>query len=280
VAFPDVRGPAFQEARLRLQAQVAEDVETPFRRIASELRAQLAPGYPPLIGTPASVGGLDQGRVLEVWRRSHQSSAMTLVVSAPVAPEVVLAATRGLGAPEESAGPPLDAPAPPGPRLAEPEALRTWYGEARAVGAAGNPSASVVARLVSAQLEASAGRFEAGVELWELADRCVLAIVGAAYASDAQAMRRAVSGALARVRDSLDGRAVAATVADLRRGLLVEARTPAGLVALVGRAVENGGDPGAAARDAVALASVDVDSIRRFLDEILQRAPSVAQVRP
>jgi transcription initiation factor TFIIIB Brf1 subunit/transcription initiation factor TFIIB len=93
-------------------------------------------------------------------------------------------------------------------------------------------------------------------------------------------MRRAVSGALAGVRDGLDGKAVAAAVAEFRRDLLVEARTPAGLVAIVGRAAETRTDPRAAADDAAALASVDVATIRRRLDEMLRLPPSVAQVRP
>jgi len=280
VASPDVEGPAFQEARLRLQARVAGDVETPFGRVAATLRSLVAPGQPPLEGTRGSVAGLDAARVREVWRRSHQSSAMTLVVSAPVAPEVVLAATRGLGAPEESAGPPLDAPPRPEPQPPPPEALRTWYGEARTAGSAGDPLGPVLARLVAARLRAMGGRFELGVELWELPDRWVLAIIGASYAADAQAMRRAVSGVLAGVRDTLDGEAVAAALAALRRERLIEARTPAGLVAVVGRAAESRGDPGAAARDAAALARVDAGSVRRFLDEVLALPPSVAQVLP
>lgn len=280
VASPDVEGPAFQEARLRLETEVAADVETPARRIAGLLRAQVAPGYPPLQGTRGSVAGLDAARVEEVWSRSHQASAMTLVVSAPVAPEVVLAATRGMGAPEEAAGPPLDAPPASEPRPPSPEAIRTWYGEAREAGAVGDPSGPVVARLVAARLQALGGPFEVGVELWELPDRWALVVIGAARPSDAQAMRRAVSGALAGVRDGLDGKAVAAAVAELRRDLLVEARTPAGLVAIVGRAAETRTDPRAAADDAAALASVDVDTIRRRLDEMLRLPPSVAQVRP
>lgn len=280
VASPDVEGPGFQEARLRLEAEVAADVETPSRRIAGLLRAQVAPGYPPLEGTRGSVAGLDPARVAAVWRRSHQPSGMTLVVSAPVAPEVVLAATRGLGAPEEAAGPPADEPPPSEPRPPSPEAIRDWYGEARGAGAIGDPSGPVVARLVAARLRALGGPFEVGVELWELPDRWVLAVMGAARPAGAQALRRAVSGALADVRGTLEATAVAAAVAELRRDLLVEARTAAGLVAVVGRALEARADPRAAADDAAALVSVDVDQVRRRLDGMLGVPPVVAQVRP
>lgn len=280
VTSPDLEGPGFQEARLRLEAEVTADVETPSRRIAGLLRAQVAPGHPPLQGTRGSVAGLDPARVANVWRRSHQASAMTLVVSAPVAPEVVLAATRGLGAPEEAAAPPPDAAPPSEPRPPSPEAIRTWYGEARGAGGVGDPSGPVVARLVAARLRALDSPFEVGVELWELPDRWVLAVMGAAPPSDAQALRRAVAGALADVRGSLDPRSVTAAVAELRRDLLVEARTPAGLVAVVGRALEATDDPRAAADDAAALASVDVDAVRRRLEEMLRVPPAVAQVRP
>ncbi len=280
VASPDVDSPTFQEARHRLEAEVAADVEIPSRRVAALLRAQVAPGYPPLSGTRGSVAILDAARTREVWARSHQSSAMTLVVSAPVAPEVVLAATRGLGALEETAAPPLDAPAPSEPRPSSPEAVRAWFGEARSVGTVGDPTALVVARLVAARLASLPGPFELGVELWELPDVWEIAIIGNARTADAQAMRRAVSGAIAGVRETLDGKAVAAAVAQLKRDILVAARTPEGLVGLVGRAVEIRGDPRAAADEAAALANVNVDGILRRLDEMLAVSPNVAQVRP
>jgi predicted Zn-dependent peptidase len=279
VAPPDVEGPAFQEARLRLLGEAAEAVETPAGRVAAELRAQVAPELPPLAGTPASVQALGGARVREVWMRTHQASAMTLLVSAPVVPEVVLAATRGMGAPEEGAAPPLDARLP-APRVPEPQALRSWYGEAWTVAAPGDPRSLVIASLVADRLRRGPQEMQASVELWELPGRAVLAVVGSAPGPGAAAMRRTVSGTLAAVRSSLDRTSVASAVAALRQDLLLESRTSAGLVALVGRALEAEGDPWAADRQREALLSLDEAAVRALLDEMLRQAPRSAQVRP
>jgi predicted Zn-dependent peptidase len=280
VAAPDVLGPGFAEARLRLQERAAVAVETPAGRVAAELRGQLAPGAAPLEGTPASARALDPARVREVWMRSHQSSAMTLVVAAPLVPEVVLAATRGLGAPEEAAAPPPEAPVPGGSRPSPPQALRSWYGEAWAVGAPGDPRGVVLASLVADRLRGQGQETEASVELWDLPDRQALAVVGSSWPRSAQAMRRKVSGALASVRDGLDEGAVAQAVARARRDAMMAARTPAGMVATVGRAMEADGDPLSASRAAEALGSVDLASVRGLLDGLLAQRPRTSQVRP
>jgi hypothetical protein len=280
VAAPDVTGPGLAEARLRLQGEAAGAVETPSGRVAADLRSQLAPGLPPLEGTPASVQALDAARVREVWLRSHQPSAMTLVVSAPVVPEVVLAATRGIGAPEESAAPPLEARAPAGSRPAAAPSVRSWYGEAWSVAAPGDPRGAIVASLVADRLRDHSAGIEASVELWDLPDRSVLAVVGASWMRDAQAMRRSVSGALALTRDALDEGAVAGAAAQVRRDLMMVTRTPAGLVAVVGRAMEADGDPLSAARGLEALLAVDARGVRELLDQLLRQGPRTAQVRP
>jgi predicted Zn-dependent peptidase len=280
VAAPDVTGPAFAEARLRIQGEAAAALETPSRRVAAALRAQAAPGLPPLEGTPASVQALDPARVRQVWLRSHQASAMTLVVSAPLVPEVVLAATRGMGAPEEAAAPPADAPVPGPPRTAAPPPLRVWYGEAVLIPGLRDPRGAVVASLVADRLRDSTAGMEATVELWDLPSGSVLALIASAWTANSQSMRRSVSGALARTRDALDETAAAGAVARARRELMLAASTPEGLVATVGRAMEADGDPHSAAREMAALQAVDAASVRSFLDELVRQRPRTAEVRP
>lgn len=280
VSAPDVAGAGFAEALRRLQDRAAVAVETPAGRIAAELWAQFAPGTPPLDGTPASVRSADAARVREVWLRSHQSSAMTLVVSAPLVPEVVLAATRGMGAPEETAAPPPDAPAPSAPRLGATQSLRSWYGEGWAMGPPGDPRAAVLAFLVADQLRGRGPEVEAFVELWDLPDHQALAVIGAAWPRNAQAMRRTVSGALVAARNALDEPTVAAAVARARRELLWAARTPAGMVATVGRAMEADGNPLSAGRYVEALSSMDLVSVRDLLEQILAQRPRTSEVRP
>ncbi|HSW29135.1 MAG TPA: hypothetical protein VLH75_06505 [Longimicrobiales bacterium] len=280
VASPDVTGPGFAEVRLRLQGDATAAVETPSGRVGADLRSQIAPGLPPLEGTPASLQAMDAARVREVWLRSHQPSTMTLVVSAPVAPEVVLAATRGMGAPEESAAPPPGAPASAGSRTAAPQSLRSWYGEAWPVGSPRDPLGAVAASLLAEQLRTGPSGIEVRVELWDLVDRSVLAVVASSWSRNAQAMRRAVSGAIAATRGTLDDGAVERAAAQARRNGMMAARTPAGLVAVVGRAMEADGDPLSAQRDMEALQAVDAASVRDLLDRLLRQGPRTAQVRP
>ena len=279
VAEPDLRGPEFSEARVRLQAAAGGGQETPGGLLLSRLRSGISRGSPSLQGSPASAAAMDAGRVVGLWRRTHQASAMTLVTSAPVVPEVILAATRGIGAPESARGGPPDAPARAAPRSGA-ETLRTHFGEAFAGGGVGDPHAQVAALLVARSLAEPAVPFELGVQLWELADQWVLAVTGAAYSRDAAAMRRAVSGALTRTRTALDADAVARAVAQLRRDEMLRARTPGGLVAVVGRAAEAGGEPEAAARSLQALSAVDATSLRAYLDRLIRGGPVRAEVTP
>jgi predicted Zn-dependent peptidase len=281
VAAPDVDSPAFQSARALLLEAVAEGVETPAGRVASELRAQIAGEHPPVMGTPASVSGLDPARVRQVWLRSHQATGMSLVVSAPVIPEVVLAATRGMGAPEGSAGPPLDAPPPSPPRRVAPQALRTWYGEVWRGGSPADPQGLVLARLLTTHLRAQTSDFEVSVELWELPGHWAFAVVGAAYGRTVAPMRRTVSGALDGARASLDAAAVQRAVALERSDLLLRSRTPAGLVEEVGRAMDSAdGDPWAAAHALESLERTDLATLRAFVDGILSAGSQKAEVRP
>jgi hypothetical protein len=204
---------------------------------------------------------------------------MTLVVSAPVVPEVVLAATRGMGAPEGEPWAPSD-PAPGASRTAAPQSLRSWYGEAWSLPGPGDPRGAIVATLVADRLRDDAEGLEASVELWELPDRSVLTVIGSSWPRNAQAMRRAVSSVLARTRNDLDDVAVAAAVARARRQLMLSVRTPAGLVAAVGRAMEAEGNPFAAARRMEELQIVDAASVRALFDELFRQSPRTAEVRP
>ena len=273
--------PAFQEGRERLATLAIEASESPQRRVAAELRGQASPGLLPVEGTPGSVAALDPGSLRSFWARTHQPSSMTLVAAASVAPEVLLAATQGMGAQQGSAAPPVDTPAPAEPRRGVAQTLRTWYGEAWSAPGPLSAEAAVAAILVSRHLQGSRlPGLELSVELWEFPDRWVLAVVGAAYPRDVQAMRRTVSNALSGARAALEPSAVAEAVAQLRRERLLLARTPAGLVSVVGRNLDATGDPRAAVTAAEALDRAGTEGVRSLLDDLLRRPPHTAQVRP
>ncbi len=264
-------------ARLTLEEEAARPLETPRGRLTTDLRTQVAPGLTRPEGTRATVTGLDQARLRDVWRRSHQASSMTLVVSAPVVPEVILAGSRTMGAAEAGAAPPLDAPTPPSVRRTNIQSIRSWYGEAFSGEPVGDVHGPVIALLVAESLRESQGEYETSVELWELPHRWVLTILGAAYPGQARSMRAAVTSAVSGALEGLEPRAVDAAVARTRRTLFLGARTPAGLVEAVGRAMEASRDAREAARQAEALDRVDATSVRQVLEALLQRGPARAE---
>lgn len=280
VGEPDLADVPFTDARQNLERVLAETREAPGPHVAARLRREVVPQFPPVIGTPGSFLLHGPARVREVWLRSHRAPAMTLVASAGVAPEVVLAATRGLGVPGGDPPPPVDAPAPPDPRSQDLQTLRTWFGAAWTGGTPEQPEGPVATLLVADALRARTEGFESGVELWELPDRWAIAAMGAAYARDVTRMRRAVSGAVAAARADLTDEAVRGVVARVRRDLLLRARTPGGLVGVVGRAMEASGDPQAAARYAAALSRIDRQAMDAFLAALDQRGPATVEVRP
>lgn len=279
VVAPEVNSPTFEEARLRLAEEASRGIETPRDFLTATLRRGVAKGVPPLEGTPSTVATLDAASVLDLWRRTHQSRTMTLVASVPVVPEVVLAATRGLGAPDGAPSDPLDAPPPPaGP--SDIQTLRHWRGVSYSGGAAGDPLGPTAALLTADYVATVADGFEMAVELWELPDRWALTILGSAYERGTRAMERAVAEALQGARDTLTPQSVADARARVRREILLRARTPSGLVSVVGRATDASGDPLAALAYLDDLERIDADRVRAFFDELLASGPVTAEVDP
>jgi predicted Zn-dependent peptidase len=265
--------------RLRLAQRVARSEETPGGRIVDDLRRQVAPDLPPLLGTSATVAQLDAARLRNVWRRSHRPEAMRLVVAAPVVPEVVLAAVQGMGsaAPEQ---PPLDAPPPPEGSRSPAQSLRTWHGEAWSAGSPADPRATVAAILLADHLALQADGFEAGVHLEALQDRWLLVVAGAAYPQNLRRMRQAVSGSLRTTRDALTPDWVDEAVHRARRDILFAARTPSGLVARIGRDMEVTGSHDAATDYLQALSALTLQDMARYMDGLLAAGAFAAEVRP
>jgi hypothetical protein len=280
VAAPDSSTAAMDAALQHLEDAQARARETPDGKIAADLRRAVAPGVSPLEGSAATLTGLDVARIRAVWRRSHQSSAMTLVVSSPMVPEVVLAATRGMGAPEAAAAGPPDAPAPADRSRSQVQTLRSWYGEAYGAGTDRDPVAAVTALLVADALDARSAGYEVGVELWDLPARSVLVLTGAAYPRNAESMRMAVSGTLEALRSRLDEATVRDAAARARARVLLDARTPGGLVEVVGRAMEPAGDPQAATRRLQELSRVGLGDVAALVDRMRALGPVRAEVRP
>ncbi len=281
VAEPDLGKGSFDGALQEVKQREGPDRETPAGLIAVELRRAVEPGNLPLDGTLRSLTSLDTARVRDVWARTHQTSKMTVVVSASVAPEAILAAIHGLGA---SAGPadivPIPTPPPASSRPARPQTLRTWYGVAFDGGARADVRAPVAALLVSDHLRRSVHGFDARVELWDLRDRWVLTAFGAAYQPELPDMRRTVSDAVRSTADALDPDSVRTAVGRVYRSILFQARTPRGLVSVVGRWLDATGDPGAAHTFLDRLHAVDSGDMASYFTRLLSSSPVHAEVRP
>lgn len=280
VAAPDTAQASLDAARAHLRAIQDRATETPDGRVAAELRAAVSPDTPPPEGTPQVLDQLDGRRIEAVWRRSHQASGMTLVVSSPLVPEAVLAATRGMGAPpEDSAGPP-QTPVRSRRSRVRVQTLRAWYALAYEAGGTRDPVAEVAARLVASGLRHRSAGYQTDVELWDLPGRSVLVLTGAAYPRGAAAMRRAVSGTVQAVRQGLDASAVRSAASAARFDILDAARTARGLVEVVGRSLEPDGNPDAAARHVEALARVRLPAVEALLEQMMKRGPVRTEVRP
>jgi predicted Zn-dependent peptidase len=270
----------FAQAVTALEAEVERLQETPSGRIAARLREQAAPSTPPLGGTRGSLGRMTLADVRALWSRTHQVERMTLVVAGDVPLEVLLSAFGALGAPAtEAAYGPSDA-AISQPSRPAAQVIRHWYGEAHVVPDASDPHAEVAAVLLAGTLEASGGSFEAEVQLWQLPETRVLAVIGAAYSRNRQEMIRRVQGAVAETIATLDEQGVRDAVSRVRSDLLMGARSPAGRAGLVGLGMEAEGDPTGARELLSELDSVTSGSVRAFLEAQAGTDPYRAEVRP
>jgi predicted Zn-dependent peptidase len=270
---------AFRQIRSELASTARARSETPGGRILAELRERVAPGAPPIGGTLATLERLTRGDIRSLWARTHQSHRMRLVVSGSVPLEVLLVSFQEMGAPGSPAPDPVERPAPSAGRP-RTQVLRRWYGEARATPAIRDPRAEVGTLLVAETLRRAGDPFESEVQLLELHDRKILAVLGAAYARNRSAMRRRVSTALDETLAGLSAAEVERVGQALRADLLTRARTPEGRVELVGRHLDATGDPGGAVEYMEALARVSPSSLEAFLRELAAREPATAEVRP
>lgn len=280
VRRPDDGEVARALARVRQEAE--RERETPTGVLVGRLRQGVAPELPPTGGSTASLQEMTTGTVAGLWGRTHLRDRMTVVASGPLPVEVLLAGILDAGVPEGGEGPGAvaDRPLPSLRDVTRAQVLRSWYGEAWTVGTPDDPRTAVVARLMAERLRSLPGRVEAGAELWELGGRAALVVTGAAYSADAAAMRRRIQGLRQEVAQAVDPGAVTRVVATLRRETLLAARSPGGLVAVVGYHLDATGDPAGARHFLDALDAVDLSAVSSLLSELGSRPAVTADVRP
>lgn len=278
VAQPDPEPVHFERTRAEVQTEVDRLRETAHGALLAWLRDRAFPTLPALEGTEATLDSLTVDGLREFWARTHQRSAMRVVVAGALPSEAIQVAFAHVGAPESRRAPPPEDGAS-GFEDPDPEVLRSWYGEALLAGPSGDPHPTIVARL-AAELLAEADGYETWVELWEMEEWKVLVLTGAAYPSAAERMRRHVRSVVPSLETSLSEEMVERARSRIRRETLRSARSPWGLVAVIGRHFDATDDPGGAQRFLEALDEVDRDSVVAFLGELMERTPIRAEVRP
>jgi len=281
VAEPDLQRVQFLRAREEVSADVERTVETPLGALADRLWSQISPGQPLPAGSHASLQRLTPSSVRAFWERTHRPDRMTVLAAGPVSADPLIAAFKDLS---ESATPSVggaaDARPIPVDERGRTQVLRRWYGQAYAVGDPTDPRAEVVALLAGARLGNGGQGYEAGVELWELGQRRVLAVTGAAHGRNASAMQARIRGLVGETRDALTPDAATTAASALRFQMLASARTPEGLVTLVGRHHDATGDPGAAGEYLTDIENITADSLGQLLASMEAAGPVTAEVRP
>jgi predicted Zn-dependent peptidase len=280
VGEPELLDVDFERRRRALADEALRTTETPAARIFTELRTRVAPGSPPIDGTLTSLERLTRVTLRELWARTHHPASMTVVVSGDVADEQLTAALRGFGAPAGSAGDGGSSAALQSPAVRGTQVFRHWYGEAFRLTDTDDPHGAVVALLAADRLRGSPEPFEAEVQLIELESVQLLAVLAAAYSGEASRMRERIPLLLSNTRQGLTTERVQTAVARVRQDLLQQARTPAGLVTVVGRHLDSTGDPLSARLFLTALDRVTLQSTNAFMSGLERQPPIRAEVRP
>jgi hypothetical protein len=279
LAEPDMPDTEFERRRRGLWEEVLRTTETPAARLLTELRVRAAPGNPATQGTPTTLERMTRATVREVWARTHRPEAMTVVVSGDVTDAELTTSFQDLAAPRGPLGGRAGGPIPAAGNRGT-QVFRHWLAQGFRVSEPGDPHGSVVALLAADWLRRTPASYEAEVQLIQLENIQLLAVVSAAYAGEAAAMRERMPRLLASTRQSLSANGVESAVLRVRQELFQQARTPPGLVSVVGRHLDETGDPSAAVRYLAALARVSVQSTSAFISGLERQAPIRAEVRP
>ena len=271
VAQPQPETAQLDRARAIALARLAQNSESPRAFLVEALRERIAPLRAPSRGTPLTLARATGVTLRAFWARTHQPESMTVVVVGELPLEALLAAFQGMGAPAEGGAPPVEASAQTW-GVERPQVIRSWHGEARAVGPVDDPRAVVVARLLAGSLRRVDAPVEVEVELWDDGGLAVLALIGSAAPGDNRELVEGVEGALGSLGRELDEGMVSTAVEESRLALLLEARSPAGLAEVIGRHFDS---TGAASGDAIDAASGDATGAASGAESFLQALEGV-----
>jgi hypothetical protein len=223
---------------------------------------------------------LSGGTLQAFWARTHERGSLRVVVASPASPELVVATLRELGRP----GPPTESLGLSAPQELPPpetQVLRQWLGRAYLIPEPDDPRGAILAALLGERLDEATEGFghEHWVELRQTRSHQVLVLSGAAYAAQANEMRRHIRGMLETVASSLSEGDVVRLRTRFLRAALESAATPAGRVEFVGRHYDASGSFARGADYLAALDSVDVASLEALARELLAAPPAELEIR-
>lgn len=267
-------------AWLTVRRGALADLETPDllvrHRLESALLSDLARSRTaPLPADPPGEAGLEW-----FWRRWFRPEAMSVVIVGAIGAEEARAAFRGWEAPPEPSRRRPQRSLQSTPWTAEIIASRVGLGYA-----GGSIEPAVLASAASLIDEAlpSLQLRQAAAEFWWVGDRTALVVMGASRLDQkatafqlrtalqlcmADAAARATHDDLVRIRRRL------------RQQLLMRARTPTGMAAVIGEFLDRTGDPDGADEFLASLERVDLGAVRSALRTLIYMRPVVVELDP
>ena len=277
-AEPGPESGVMEAVRAELIVDLERQAGAPGDRILAELRRAAAPELVPLAGSLGSVRLLTEVQLRAVWQRTHRGRSMSLVAMTSSSPAALLSMLEAIGLPDAMVADPLN-PSETGAERGGPLPLRSWYGEARVDHSVADPHAAVAAHVIAQNAAEVGSGIELGVRLWQLRDRTLLVVAGAALSRQSgTSLADAVHTLLVDVSASLDPRRVAVAVDRVGREYRTRASTPGGLVEQVGRMADSTGGSSGALQYLASLARVTTESLAAYLDGLA--APVTARLLP
>lgn len=274
---PEVSVDRLQRARARAGDRVLESLDRPEPLLRRRLWSALQ-GTSSVTNSGAAV--MDADAIRHAGARLYDPARLRVVVVGPAAPAMLRSAFGAWPAPRSQPGP--GSAVDPAPRPSRVPPLLDWSAEAVRIDAAPAPLA-VAARLVDRRARAE-DLPHAGVEAWHAPEVAAIVWIGARGLGESRAagseggrppsksrIARLVGEVLATER--LDA-AVQVAAGSLRRGLLLEARSPAGRAEVIGRLADLLNRPDGAERLLDGLAGVRPRDVRRVLESALN-APAI-----
>jgi predicted Zn-dependent peptidase len=269
----------FEEARRTLRSDLERQLETPQGVLQARSREALAPGSGSVLGSLNSLDRLNPSSLHSFWARTHRTESVRIVVAGRIPGALVLASLGELGLSTES----IPSPSPQaslGASRATPQVVRSWVVQARLLPQESEAAALVGARWIGELLWIADGDFESAVEIWDLPSGRALVLTGAAYPRSRQEMERRIAAILSEAADRLTP-AITRRIADeLRTEILLSARTPWGLAALVGQAWDTGHGPDEVETFLETLRTLDVTGVQSLFRTLAATSPIRSELRP